>query len=174
MCLSLAISPSLLEALQNSQEWGFFVTDVLILTRNRSDLNIGSAPHLKPQCLHAKESFDSGFQFIITSSPSLPPFLLFLRLSLFFPSHLTSSFFSLLLCFVVPLLFSPFFLLSSPLLSFFSPLFYPLQVDSVVCLRSTVLHCDQVQHKLSHQYLLHFSLVLSTRREQLLMDRSAG
>lgn len=118
MCLSLAISPSLLEALQNSQEWGFFVTDVLILTRNRSDLNIGSAPHLKPQCLPAKESFDSVFQFIITSSPSLPPFLLFLRLSLFFPSHLTSSFFSLLLCFFVPLFFSPFFLLlSSPFLS---------------------------------------------------------
>lgn len=35
LCLCLVISPSILEALQNSQDWRHFVTDVLMLTKNR-------------------------------------------------------------------------------------------------------------------------------------------
>ena len=35
--MSLVISPNILEALQNSQDWRHFVTDVLMLTKNRYD-----------------------------------------------------------------------------------------------------------------------------------------
>ena len=35
LCLSLAISPSIIEAVQNSPDWQHFITDILLLTRHR-------------------------------------------------------------------------------------------------------------------------------------------
>ena len=35
LCLGIAISPGILETLQNSQDWRYFITDILLLTKNR-------------------------------------------------------------------------------------------------------------------------------------------
>ena len=35
LCLAIAISPGILETLQNSQDWRHFITDILLLTKNR-------------------------------------------------------------------------------------------------------------------------------------------